>query len=509
MEQPSQPDSLAGRALGELVHCGVSETLLGLFTGLAEVCDADGKRRFPDKVIAELRRAVLCRHYAGLTLELSQWLCLLARGAPGDPQAVLNACYVHEIHSRRRLEHALAEGSLQLPADARLAEGKLHCEAGDGAFVLHLHRLPLLMALLEVVVYIDPAILVLDAASAPKAVASTLQQQLYAFLAEHTQPAQQQRKCLALLRWLEERGALREGDAGITDAAVLAFWLEQAEQGDFRRYRSVADTFLYLDRALVAGRQVLAGARADAGQTEDTWLTLDEGLARWLDEELPAAETLCGLPRFLTRSAWLDCEVLLRHREALGRQPLTLLRMHTFGAHQARLLEAAKRRQPLPWAALQDDAYHAYVETLEELTAQMQQCRRACAQVLLDQESVAEALALLADIDPLALHGLAAHLEPGELPDWSGPRLNELRLQLPELARALDAARSSLKGINRAGFKGDAAAADAYSTGAAALAEVLKVVRRFIDDPAVSDANYRADLPIFREQLQRLHGSPQ
>ena len=208
-------------ATASLLQHGLSETLIGAFEALAEQTELDGRPRFSERTVRELRRIVLCRSYANACLELGWWLWTLWRGGGAD--APLRAVYMDHITNSRRALDAVARGTLRLPAEASVDGAQCSVSAGGEAFVLHLGRLPLWTALLELLVFIDPAVLrPTDTDEAPGAVANRLQRALYGFLAEHAQPLQQQRRLAIQLQWLGEQGG---GDplAAIDDARILAY----------------------------------------------------------------------------------------------------------------------------------------------------------------------------------------------------------------------------------------------------------------------------------------------
>lgn len=214
-------------ALSSLIHYGVSQTLIGAFQALSEQTEADGRHRHPEQALRRVRQAVLCRNYAGLCLELAWLLASVARGAPQPQDAVLRAFYVDGLATRARFVAALREGRAKLSADSQWDDARLHLDIDGARFTLHLDRLPTLVCLLELLVFVEPSILnPSQLMMPPGALANRLQQCLYGFLSEHAQPVHQQRRFHAMLRWLREQVPDTEPAEAICDARIFAFWCD-------------------------------------------------------------------------------------------------------------------------------------------------------------------------------------------------------------------------------------------------------------------------------------------
>ena len=232
-------------ATASLLQHGLSETLIGAFEALAEQTELDGRPRFSERTVRELRRIVLCRSYANACLELGWWLWTLWRGGGAD--APLRAVYMDHITNSRRALDAVARGTLRLPAEASVDGAQCSVSAGGEAFVLHLGRLPLWTALLELLVFIDPAVLrPTDTDEAPGAVANRLQRALYGFLAEHAQPSgapavRGEEACVVVVEDQRPGGSQRKG--------------RDLPQGPLRKARGPGEGG--------AGGVVLHGARRD------------------------------------------------------------------------------------------------------------------------------------------------------------------------------------------------------------------------------------------------------
>jgi len=504
-------DGRLGRAAGHLAENGVSATLAGLFAGLADQTTGDGRARFPADTVAALRRAVLCRTWAPLTLEIGHWFEVLARGSPDEPEVVLRAVYVEDVHSAQRFRYSVDQGRLALPREVRLERNKLHCGSGQDDFCLHLNRLPLWLALLELLVYVDPN-LVSQVAPDTRAVewARRLQKTFNDFLAQHLQPSRWQQRAYGALKWLAEQAPESAPEAAINDQRIVEFWQRADPDDDYRRFRSVAEVFLYLQQALIAGARARAADNAMAIDQMHEWLAVDPVYAESLDEDSLDGSCLTNHPKFLTMRVWHSCEMPVVHQAVIDRLPMTLLRMQVFGDHQARIIEAGKRGRAFDWAALDPDGYKEWIEGLATHRATIRQAALAGIEALSRAGCVPEALTLLLDWCPDALSGApGGGVTPDTLEAITTSDLKALRLQVPALNQSLEACRKAFQSINRAGFRGedDFAEASEYAHGAAALRAIDGVLARFLDRVASAGPNYATDLAIFRDRFQKLHGT--
>jgi len=500
-----------GRAAGYLAENGVSATLAGLFTGLADQTTRDGCARFPRDTVAALRRAVLCRTWAPLTLEIGHWFEVLARGSPDETHVVLRAVYVEEAHSAQRFRHSVEQGQLALPCGARLESNKLYCGSGQDDFCLHLNRLPLWLALLELLVYVDPT-LVSEVAPDTGAVewARRLQKTFNNFLAQHLQPSRWQQRAYGVLKWLAEQTPARMPEAAIDDQRIVQFWQHADPDDDYRRFRSVAEVFLYLQQALIAGECSRAAEQAVAIDQMHEWLAVDPVWAESLDENSLDGNRLTKQPKFLTMRVWRSCEVLVVHRAVIDRLPMTLLRMQIFGDHQARIIEADKRGRKFDWGSLTRDGFKEWLEALVIHRATIRQAALAGIEALSRQGCVPEASALLLDWYPGVLSGGPADsVLPDALEAMTLYDLKALRLQLPALNQALEDCRKAFQAVNRAGFRGedDFSEVSEYALGTAALHAIDGVLARFVDRVERAEPNYATDLAIFQDRFQKLHGT--
>jgi hypothetical protein len=494
-------------ATASLLHHGLSATLVGAFEALADQLERDGRPRFPDRTLRELRRIVLCRTYSGACLELGWWLWSLWRG--GGPDAALRVVYVDGLVNARRALAALAEGRLVLPPGTRIDGTQCEVVADSATFVLHLGRLPLWTALLELLVFIDPTVLRPDAGDElPGAIANRLQRVLYRFLAEHAQPLQQQRRLAAMLQWLAEQ-APDDPAGAIDDTHIFAFWLDPpASAQDVVRLRTVAEGFFSLRAALIAGQRAVAAGHALAFEQLDQLLLVAEDAEQWLDPEALDLGLLCAPPRFLTAKAAQALEVLAHFPDVVHRLPLTLARWQVWGGLQARWLEAVKRRQGFDPEAVECMDYAAWCAELADWRGELGQMTDAGLGVLLHYGEVTQVLGQLVEDDVALTDAVRALPELAELTNGlNTAALPALRLRSPPLNQVLQRIERSLKNTTRAGFKGteDFADAQAYRTGVAALKTLDGRICRMLAGAPHWFGNYTADRPIVLQRLTALH----
>lgn len=497
-------------ALSSLIYYGVSQTLIGAFEALAEQTEANGWHRHPEQALRRVRQAVLCRNYAGLCLELAWLLAGITQGTPQRQDAALRAFYVDGLTTRVRFSAGLREGRVVLPVGSQWNETNLHLELGGERFVLHLDRLPTLVCLLELLVFVEPAILTPAVATLkPGALANRLQQCLYRFLSEHAQPMHQQRRFHAILGWLREQVPDGSPTEAICDARIFAFWRDPPQgASDVTRFRTVAEAFLALREALAIGERAAASGQEIAFEEWAEGLVCLDSVNVLAGDEVIALEPLTGFPRFLTRRTAQELDLLARYPEAITRLPKTLARMRVLGAMQALAIDASKRGRVV--ADVKPDVdYPGWMDLLRKEREELESMALAAAGVLLAQTAWDEGLATLLDwIPELAedMKGLAGELDD-VAPDAGGTELAAARLRRPAIHRAMQRAERALKTTTRAGFKTgeDPASGEDYRAGADELHRLARRIERFLAVPIDWVGIFAADLPITRDRLRSLH----
>lgn len=528
-----------GRDLGAIARYGVSEDLIGLFESMRETPGVSGLKFYADD-INRLASAMLFRNYGKSCLELSYLLTAVISGweASRHKTPLLEYFWVAENITPKRFREAFSEAYNDKCIDICLEKDCLNITVEKERFAISPTRVAYLAALLEFVVFIDPVILddaesELSNPSAKnvKAFSSNLQKKIYAFLAEHLQPAQQQRRFRRLFNWCKDVKAQEQTiDSVINDEAVLAFWKEAALEVDdnigFRRFRTVGEDFIALKKALDVGRSMQRVA-------DSTSIGYDTNAGEWHPDQLeaivveeagdiPSLDFLARSPKFLTADQISGIAPVMKAGEQGLYLPLTVVRMEVFGAWQAKLSQAEKdQNRDRLYNYLQSGVerdYASYSLKMQSLRDEINGSRLLGLGVLLEMED-RESMALIAEM--LSADGL---LKLGRLAetDIQNEALSSLRffsmlsqwcLQLPELNRLCQNARALLKRTNRAGFKAlpDENAVDNYLLALDTLGQCERALERFLNcidrrlqQPLVAD--YDADMSIFREVFTLMYG---
>jgi hypothetical protein len=528
-----------GRDLGAIARYGVSEELVGLFESLRETPGVSGLK-FRSDDINRLARAILFRNYGKSCLELSYLLTAVISGREVNryQTPLLEFFWLEENITPKRFRETFNEGYSDSNIDIRLEKGCLNITVEKEQFAISPTRVAYLAALLEFVVFIDPAILS-DAeselnsprAKKVKAFSSALQKKIYAFLADHLQPAQQQRRFRRLFSWCRHAKVEEQTiDSTINDEAVLMFWKEAALEVDdsigFRRFRTVGEDFIALKKALDVGRsmQQVADSRpigydTNAGEWHPDQL---EAIVAEQASDMPSLDFLARQPKFLTADQISSAAPVTKAGEQCLILPLTLVRMEVFGAWQAKLSQAEKdqnrdRLNNYLQSTIEQD-YESYSLKMQALRAGIEEARLLGLGVLLEMEDD-ESMALIADMlsaDGLVKLGQLAQAD-NQSEALSGPQffsmLPQWCLQLPELNRLCQDARALFKKTNRAGFQTlpDKKAVDSYLLALDTLRECKRVLERFLDciDMRLQQsrvADYLADVSIFREVFTVMYG---
>ena len=342
-------------------EAGLSDALLGAFRNAAEATAADGELMFPRGVSRDLAKAVACRNYATLVLQL----CHLVNVADASGEDGWETFFF----SGNRASSSAFRGLLAL----RL-EKQGWCRAGfditgdgvvityeDGQFNVPFSRMPVLSALmyflLESVGYetADDAFSEMMASAArQKAVsdaANQVSRGLYEYLGDHLRAAQEQGKFEQIVSFLAVQND--GGEAEIDDAVILSFWWAQTEANedtDFKQYRSALRAFVAFVKAIEGGKSKAAvaqpasiGPDGEAGEIPPDILSAALDLESDWQSPLPQLEAEpASHIRFLNNREQKDVSLLMEWGPLAMAWPLSLLRYETFGFTQSRLTQAAR-----------------------------------------------------------------------------------------------------------------------------------------------------------------------
>lgn len=516
-------------ATARVLSAGMSPELISAFADVAEATTADGAFKFPQTVCHALARAIVCRAYATPVYQLCHLVNAAdacGRGNERFEWLFFAGGRLNARHFRNTLAEATRSRGWRRPGFA-LTDNGVAIEYSDGIFNVPFSRMPLLAALFEFLVSavayaeVDDAFadMFADASrmGAVGAAANALQRRLYAFLSEHLSSAQEQEKFAALIAFLEEHG---DGDSlVIDDDAVLAFWRRasapgDAGGGDFRTFRTVYAAFIDLMRSLDVAETRSAvenadpiGGDAESGEIDVEALeSMAAAVAEWRSpleilEDGPASRikmlnmTELGYVRLLCESGPLS-----------DRLPVSLLRCECFGAVQARLTQALRRklaRDGIAELVRCEDAesYRDRHSGYGALRTHIDRVLKAAAYATLRDRAVAEC------DNVVALHPAAP----------SAPVDDDAETPRPDLGAALEEARRAFARISRRGFEEDSLddeeIVEGFALGAGALMAVDDLISGFVGRLDALDreapglgGRFTDDKNVFREQFAELYG---
>ena len=488
-------------------EAGLSDALLAAFRNAADATAADGELMFPRGVSRDLAKAVACRNYAMLVLQLCHLVNIAdASGDDGweafffSGNRALSSAF-RGVIGQRLEKKGWRRAGFEVTADG------IVIGYDDDQFDVPFARMPVLSALmyflLETVGYqaADDAFSeMLEDATRRKAVsdaANQVSRRLYDYLGNHLRPAQEQGKFEQIVSFLKAQNG--GGEAEINDAAILAFWQAQTEakdDNDFKQYRSALRAFVAFVKAIEGGKSKGAVARPasigedrNAGEIPPDILTAAMELESEWQSPLPQLEAEpANRIRFLNNREQKDVSLLMDWGPLAMAWPFSLLRYETFGFTQSRLTQAA--RSGAPRAEIKKIAscgdtenFTCRVARIGELGAHASETLKASAWILQQ----------------------AAHGEDAEGEEETVIDANML------------AARRAFKNLNRQGFAEDAQSKPDFIAGHWAGMEVMLSVRdrlaawhdmaRELDaSPPGLGKQFETDTECFKNGFHRLYG---
>jgi hypothetical protein len=348
-----------------VLRAGVSEALTLAVAAVAEATTAQGGLRHAPRTIDLLRRAVVCRNFALPVYELCHLINALeacSGGRDGYVRLLFEGA-ASVASFKGRVEQALARrGGFRRAGVERTAQG-LALRYRDGIFQVSWARMPFLAALAEFLVGalsytdVDAALrgMLADPASAAaiRGAANRIASLLNRYLGQHLESEANGARFRQIVGFLAARDG---GGLVLDDAAVLAFWVSECGRGDselgLRAFGATFESFVALHRVLVFERtqQAAVGAApldAQAGIDPDPEAVADRlaGLMdKWVSPLHGFDETPVDRVKFFTGRERADLLLLMECGPQARQFPLSLLRSDVFGAVQARLVQALRRR---------------------------------------------------------------------------------------------------------------------------------------------------------------------
>ncbi len=380
-----------------------------LAAALAAVLDASGDDggRYDARTRRTLVQTIAARAYGKPLLELA-YLIAAADQLSGRHGYVGFFWGVRAATSGAYRAVALsAAGRSTAPKEIKAGADELIISYPGPVFRVNYGRMPFLAALLDFCVTALGFAELDDDISAflsgPKgredmqSFANGLSRRLYDFLKDHLPSQQYERKYNAMCSFVADRTGRRVSADAIDDRTVLAFWEECCSDrragSDFKGFRTVAINFLHLRLALKTAADRLAidaaapiGSSRDAGEVDPGEicgaLEVVEGKRSVLAElSLPPADQL----KAVNKREGARLELLMEAGDAAAILPLTILRAECFGAHQARIVQAVRKRHAAePRGAVEAlidqkpvEDYDAATADFQELTVQIRKIRLA------------------------------------------------------------------------------------------------------------------------------------
>ncbi len=489
-----------------VLRAGVSEELTLAVAAVAEATTAQGGLRHAPRTIDLLRRIVVCRNFALPVYELCHLVNALD-ACPGGRDGYVRLLFegaASVASFKGRVEQALARrGGFRRAGVERTAQG-LALRYRDGIFQVSWTRMPFLAALAEFLAGalsyadVDAALreMLADPASAAavRGAANRMASLLNRYLGQHLESEANGVRFRQIVGFLAARDGGRE--LVLDDAAVLAFWVGECERGDselgFRAFRATFEAFVALHRVLLFERtqRSAAGAvplDAEAGVDPDPDEVADRlaGLTgEWSSPLHGFDEKPVDRVKFFTGREREDMNLLMECGPQARQFPLSLLRSDVFGAVQARLVQALRRRAGEAERAglidAVDDSYgdrHTVYAGLEEHVKRLQKA---------------------------ALHALRRAPAAGGEP------------AVVDFAAAREA-EQAFKGFARQGFRDfdgkDPNTVEAFRQAAGPRVQAGETLRAYLGVLASIDAArpdlagwFEADRPVFRDGLRRLYG---
>lgn len=534
-----------------LLSGAISPELQAAFRTVAEA-DLGAGPKYAEPIMRSLSRTVAARAYGKPMLELCHLLRIAdgVGGRHGWPALIFGVPVARAAAFRAHIQEA-AGRSPAFESDFRLESDGVTVVYPDAPFTVSYSRMGFLAALLELMVTalgfraVDAAIRTwLDApfeSGRAAAHANALSRLFYDHLKDHLSTAQSLRTFARLVAFLE-----RDRGAGFTiddldDRAVLDYWHRsvttgEEDGGELRGFRAVTERVGLLRSALQAAFErhavdtaVPVGPDRESGEVDPgtllSILEIHEGEA----DELRALEAPpAGAVKFLTGREVAELDLIARLGSHAGALALSVLRCATFGAVQARLSQALRRRaaadEVAALIALEGcETYDRRLDHWCSLEDRLERMALAALAVLVEADRAEAAMEVLARLPAADLSGLrdrfpalaegdnVVALRPGGTTGMVAA-LADTKVVGPEVASLIAEARRALRGLARAGFSPeDRRRPDVVDGMAAGAPLVRRLLVRVANVRAAARSRLTADAfetdgKRFRDGFRALYG---
>jgi hypothetical protein len=396
-------------AVRTLIRAGAEAGMVEEFQALAEATSPAGAPRYMARPVLEDLARFLVRGLGGPNRDAAFYeLCHLVNAvdAAESGRDRRNAFFLGPEQAspgrfRARLERALAKAGWRRPGFARTEAG-IAIHYADGDFNIRYGRMPFLAALYEFLCGLDgfaffpelQAILddmtqrpvdIRAIQTASNRIASHFRQ----YRRRHLAQTQQEGKFDVILGFLIERAPA--GTLMIDDGAILDFWAQKSDAGDFRAYRTVFDAFVHFVKAMeeagraeAMSRAVPIGLNHENGEVEpDDSAASTDAIDEWVSPlTLLDREPAAGIKFFKKEGERKPLEVLMHYGPMAVKLPLAFLRLESFGPVQSAIttdLQVGRGRERVAARVACGDAapYPAVVAQLEHLLDLVRRLQKA------------------------------------------------------------------------------------------------------------------------------------
>lgn len=534
-----------------LLSGAISPELQAAFRTVAEA-DLGGGPKYAEPIMRALSRTVAARAYGKPMLELCHLLRVAdgVGGRHGWPALIFGVPVARAAAFRAHVQEAAGRNSA-FGSDFLLESDGVTLAYPDARFTVSYSRMGFLAALLELMVTalgfraVNEAIRAwldapFEAARAP-AHANALSRLFYDHLKDHLSSAQSLRVFARLVAFLE-----RDRGSGFTiddldDRAVLDYWHRSVVTGEedgaeLRGFRAVTERVGLLRSALQAAFERHAvdhampvGPDRESGEIDPgtllSILEIHEGEA---DELRALTAPPAGAVKFLTGREVAELDLIARLGSHAGALALSVLRCATFGAVQARLSQALRRRAPTHEVAalIGLDRCETYDHRLDQwriLEDRLERMALAALAVLVEADRADAAMEVLARLPTADLSGLrdlvpsaadgdnVVALRPGGTAGMVAA-MADSKVVGPEVAALIADARRALRGLARTGFTPDDRrrpdVVDGMAAGAPLVRRLLVRVAnvRVAARSRLTAGAFESDCAVFSKGFQALYG---
>jgi len=516
-------------AASQIIESGKSDVLSAALRAISEMTASGGERKYSDRVSMGLARAICCRNYSKLALQLCHFVNIAdacGSGREGYERLFFGVSCARGNVFRAFLADGTAEQGWRRPG-FDLTESGVAIKYRDGVFNVPFSRMPLLSALMDFVlttqsftaldeVFSGMLMNATDQAAIENA-ANTISRQIYQFLNEHLPSVQNMEKFHLILEFLKGRYV---SDIEITDQDILEFWCEQSGElggGDFRGYRTVFEAFVDFSRALESAQDrraiddpMVIGNDFERGEIDpDSLVAIVEHADDWRNPFAVLDESPVNRIKFLTGKDRQIISVLIGSGALALALPLSVLRCDVFGRAQARITQALRRSSStqeitLLAADASDQDYEQCVDQYQNVQDRLQKTLRAALYALTrNRHTLTDAnLEMSIDADPL-----------GTL-DESG---SSATLEFEGRETAMEEARVAYRAISRAGFDDNSLdnpeTAEGFRIGTGSIIEIDAQLKAFLAllyavfrSTGALLGEYKNDRALFGANFQSLYG---